>query len=788
MAAGQPSHTNVAALQCTICLDEGLVEVGELDSCDHRFCPPCITRWAETDTHCPACRVRFRVITRKQLRLHGECPSQGKLPGEVLSVVHVEERNQVVGLSYPQDASLLAFLATVHCQLCGADDNDEQLLLCDGCDRGYHTFCLGLHEIPTGEWFCTECTRARARARGRDVRAVASRRQGGQQPHQRRVRRRRVIPSESASEDFDVVVVSSGEEGRAARPAGRRRAVRSRRAASNDDGDYVGTQEDEGEDVRSDDDEEDREAESGSSSASGSEVDITSSDDAEDEEAAGGSDELRAAKEAAVVVAKRQLRLAQQARAVAGGAAALAVAVDRDAVRSVTHAVYERVKAGAMPLAAVMEAAASGSAEGLAAQAVAAARAEAERLLAGSGESLEEDYNCPVFIDRDGNMVEIMCCDYGFRSGAQRVYSDIGARIPAPTWRLALNNLAQEWRALRRSFRYNDYGKISAKNPAQGPVSKVFYGLGSGVVSAFSAIDAWLEDSRVFSRLLPEEIPKEVFDPLSGGLSAQCREVRAKLQQLTLSNAKVWEREHKREAEGGGIETPWVVKAVYLALCVFLDVAYDKRPIQRFWFLETVARMPYFSYLTMLHLLETLGWWRAGAELRKVHFAEEWNELHHLQIMEALGGDQLWIDRFMAQLAYNFSELIEAHAVDTYSEFADANEELLKSLPPPLVAAEYYTGPDLYLFDSFQTSQATVEQPRRPSVNTLHDVFLNIAADEGEHVKTMRACQDYSVAGDLEALKEKQAEEAMAGWDAPDVVDDNAPVKGASGRAPTTQR
>lgn len=35
------------------------------------------------------------------------------------------------------------------------------------------------------------------------------------------------------------------------------------------------------------------------------------------------------------------------------------------------------------------------------------------------------------------------------------------------------NNLAQEWRALRRSFRYNDYGKISAKNPAQGPVSKV---------------------------------------------------------------------------------------------------------------------------------------------------------------------------------------------------------------------------------------------------------------------------------------------------------------------------
>jgi hypothetical protein len=72
-------------------------------------------------------------------------------------------------------------------------------------------------------------------------------------------------------------------------------------------------------------------------------------------------------------------------------------------------------------------------------------------------------------------------------------------------------------------------------------------------------------------------------------------------------------------------------------------------------------------------------------------------------------GDQLWIDRFMAQhaaivyyiilvalfvaspkLAYNFSELIEAHAVDTYGEFADANEELLKTLPPPFVAVQYY--------------------------------------------------------------------------------------------------
>jgi hypothetical protein len=48
--------------------------------------------------------------------------------------------------------------------------------------------------------------------------------------------------------------------------------------------------------------------------------------------------------------------------------------------------------------------------------------------------------------------------------------------------------------------------------------------------------------------------------------------------------------------------------------------------------LETVARIPYFAYISILHLYESLGFWRAAAELRKIHFAEEWNELHHLQV------------------------------------------------------------------------------------------------------------------------------------------------------------
>lgn len=57
------------------------------------------------------------------------------------------------------------------------------------------------------------------------------------------------------------------------------------------------------------------------------------------------------------------------------------------------------------------------------------------------------------------------------------------------------------------------------------------------------------------------------------------------------------------------------------------------------------------SYQQMLHTYETLGWWRRSLQSKRVHFAEEYNEYHHLLIMESLGGDQEWQVRFFAQHA-----------------------------------------------------------------------------------------------------------------------------------------
>ncbi|XP_053338631.1 bromodomain adjacent to zinc finger domain protein 2A isoform X2 [Clarias gariepinus] len=47
----------------------------------------------------------------------------------------------------------------VTCQLCRKGDNDACLLLCDGCDRGWHMFCLRpkVTRVPEGDWFCPAC-------------------------------------------------------------------------------------------------------------------------------------------------------------------------------------------------------------------------------------------------------------------------------------------------------------------------------------------------------------------------------------------------------------------------------------------------------------------------------------------------------------------------------------------------------------------------------------------------------------------------------------------------------
>ncbi|XP_028625114.1 bromodomain adjacent to zinc finger domain protein 2B isoform X5 [Grammomys surdaster] len=56
----------------------------------------------------------------------------------------------------------------VYCQICRKGDNEELLLLCDGCDKGCHTYCHRpkITTIPDGDWFCPACI---AKASGQSI-------------------------------------------------------------------------------------------------------------------------------------------------------------------------------------------------------------------------------------------------------------------------------------------------------------------------------------------------------------------------------------------------------------------------------------------------------------------------------------------------------------------------------------------------------------------------------------------------------------------------------------------
>jgi ubiquinol oxidase len=84
-------------------------------------------------------------------------------------------------------------------------------------------------------------------------------------------------------------------------------------------------------------------------------------------------------------------------------------------------------------------------------------------------------------------------------------------------------------------------------------------------------------------------------------------------------------------------------------------------------------------------------------------------------------------------------ELIENHAYHTYDGYLNEYEIELKAQPAPQVAIDYYRDGDLYMFEEVQTALGSTF--RRPHVDTLYDVFVNIRDDECEHVKTMVALQ-----------------------------------------------
>ncbi|XP_052051660.1 PHD and RING finger domain-containing protein 1 isoform X3 [Apodemus sylvaticus] len=137
--AGSAQNSDDDAESCPICLNAFRDQaVGTPETCAHYFCLDCIIEWSRNANSCPVDRTIFKCIC---IRAQFNGKILKKIPVENTRACETEEEDPTF------------------CEVCGRSDREDRLLLCDGCDAGYHMECLDppLQEVPVDEWFCPEC-------------------------------------------------------------------------------------------------------------------------------------------------------------------------------------------------------------------------------------------------------------------------------------------------------------------------------------------------------------------------------------------------------------------------------------------------------------------------------------------------------------------------------------------------------------------------------------------------------------------------------------------------------
>ncbi|CAL8466932.1 g6468 [Coccomyxa elongata] len=114
-----------------------------------------VTQEGQIACHCKQCRANGKVKTAgvSCSEFEEHAGSRERRPGESIYLTRLS-------------ISLKEFCALVndqarstdrHGSYCGICMDGGDLLCCDGCPTAVHPFCIGLEEIPDGEWFCEAC-------------------------------------------------------------------------------------------------------------------------------------------------------------------------------------------------------------------------------------------------------------------------------------------------------------------------------------------------------------------------------------------------------------------------------------------------------------------------------------------------------------------------------------------------------------------------------------------------------------------------------------------------------
>ncbi|EEB06922.1 CTD-binding SR-like protein rA9 [Schizosaccharomyces japonicus yFS275] len=131
-----------ASPDCIICLSEIPVSPPSTPIatlvCGHFFHNNCLETWCNVANTCPLCRVVFHKVDLYEYK-----------GGPWVRAYPVQDKIQ--GVSEGPD------LSEVRCIVCGRMDQEDMLMLCDGCDDAYHTFCLDMTSVPVHEFYCPNC-------------------------------------------------------------------------------------------------------------------------------------------------------------------------------------------------------------------------------------------------------------------------------------------------------------------------------------------------------------------------------------------------------------------------------------------------------------------------------------------------------------------------------------------------------------------------------------------------------------------------------------------------------
>eukprot|EP00033_Pygsuia_biforma_P004526 GCRY01004966.1.p1 GENE.GCRY01004966.1~~GCRY01004966.1.p1 ORF type:complete len:622 (-),score=37.80 GCRY01004966.1:148-2013(-) len=120
---------------------------GELKNQGHK-----LTLAMQQNLTCVACHEHYALDPEDKQHFFLECSSCGLAYHAGCAGVNLEYLNSVLATNWQCTSCKI-------CEMCKGAGEEKKLLLCERCDRGFHTYCHipEVKRVPQGAWICSDC-------------------------------------------------------------------------------------------------------------------------------------------------------------------------------------------------------------------------------------------------------------------------------------------------------------------------------------------------------------------------------------------------------------------------------------------------------------------------------------------------------------------------------------------------------------------------------------------------------------------------------------------------------